>query len=648
MCGIAGGVDCSLNRDAWTDLLEGMGNELGHRGPDDQRHWMDCNVGVGLVHTRLSIIDLSESGSQPMNSRDNRFVMVFNGEIYNFQTLKQELVSKGHHFIGGSDTEVVLAAVIEWGIDDAIERFVGMFAFALWDREAERLFLCRDRMGEKPLYYAWVDQTFIFASELKALKRHPKWSGEINLGSVADLLKYAYIPSPETIYKQVFKLPPGTLLCLDTKRNKTVSMKPYWSTFDCAFAKDDQRFTDEASALEELEHRLLESIKGQMISDVPLGAFLSGGIDSSLVTALMQAQSDVPVKTFSIGFFEQGYDESDWAQRVADHLGTDHHRMYVTTEDALGVIPELGRIYDEPFADVSQIPTFLLSRLTREHVTVSLSGDGGDELFGGYNRYFWGNNLYEKMSLFPVQGRRALSRGIRFFSPKIYDHMASMLGRVLPREFSSGRLGDKLHKFAGVMGCGTRGAFYDRLISQWHYPGSAFVDPSVWHPKIRFVKEKEQFRNFSEMMMYMDQMSYLPDDILVKMDRAAMAVGLETRVPFLDHRVVAFAWQLPLNLKVRQNKGKYILRCLLRKYLPESLIDRPKMGFGVPIDSWLRGPLRAWAGELIDPDRLSEAQIFNPDVIGKIWNAHQSGRRNFQYQLWPILMFQSWVENEKR
>lgn len=648
MCGISGGLQLGLNCGEWEDVLSRMGAALRHRGPDDGGVWYDAEAGVGLVHRRLSIVDLSPAGHQPMHSADGRYVISFNGEIYNFTALRRELESYGHGFRGHSDTEVMLAAFSRWGIEAAVKRFIGMFAFAVWDAQARVLYLCRDRAGEKPLYYGWIGDTFLFGSELKALRAHPAWRGEIDRDVLPLFLRYNYVPAPYSIYKGVRKLTPGTILSVSpdgAARNGNCRPQPYWTAREAAEEGVRHPFRGSAEeAVAELERLLSEVVAGQMVADVPLGAFLSGGIDSSLVVALMQAQSAAPVKTFTIGFHEAGYNEAEFAKAVAAHLKTDHTELYVTPKEAMDVIPRLPTLYDEPFADSSQIPTFLISEMTRRHVTVSLSGDGGDELFGGYNRYLWGRSIWDKIGWVPLRLRRAAAGGVVSISPATWD---AAFG-VLPRSLRHATPGDKLHKMAEILSVEDTEAMYRRLVSSWHRPGelvrggseppTALTDDTCWADLADFVQR----------MMYFDLITYLPDDILVKVDRAAMGVSLETRVPYLDHRVIEFAWRVPLALKIRDGKGKWLLRQVLYKYVPPVLVERPKAGFGVPIDAWLRGPLHEWAEGLLDERRLRREGYFEPGPIRKKWDEHLSGSANWMFCLWSVLMFQSWLESVRQ
>jgi asparagine synthase (glutamine-hydrolysing) len=615
-----------------------------YRGPDDSGVWSDQRTGIGLGHARLSILDLTPEGHQPMVSASGRYVIVFNGEVYNFAELRSELEVVGQKFRGHSDTEMMLAAFEEWGIEKAIPRFVGMFAFVLWDRAKRVLTLACDRMGEKPLYYGWQGNTFLFGSELKALKAHPAFQGEIDRGALALMLRHNYIPAPYSIYKDIRKLLPGTYLNFLMGKREGEPVQ-YWSVREVAERGQAQPFAgSETEAVMALESHLLGSISLQMIADVPLGAFLSGGVDSSTVVALMQAQSSRPVKTFTIGFHEEGYDEAQYAKSVARHLGTEHTELYIMPKEAMNVIPRLPALYDEPFSDSSQIPTFLVSELARRHVTVSLSGDGGDELFGGYNRYFWATNIWRRISWAPQPMRAALAGALTALPPSAWNVMFEGLVHFLPAGWRYANPGDKLHKLAEILAVRTPEEIYLGLVSHWkqptevvrgtHEPPTVLTDPAQW----------ADLPDFEQRMMYLDQMTYLPGDILTKVDRAAMGVSLETRVPFLDHRVVEFAWSLPLPMKIRNGQGKWLLRQVLGRHVPKELMERPKMGFGVPIDMWLRGPLKGWAEELLNEARLQREGFFDHRPIREKWVEHRTGRRNWSYYLWDVLMFQAWLE----
>ncbi len=651
MCGIAGFLSTTHGNSRSLDVLTTMLSTLSHRGPDDFGTWLDPDAGIGLGHRRLSILDLSPAGHQPMHSESGRYVIVFNGEIYNHSLVRNELDKVSScRWRGHSDTEIILAAVEKWGIDGALKRFVGMFSIALWDKNERTLTLARDRIGEKPLYYGWNGNTFLFASELKAFKAYPAFSPEIDTNSIALQLRYCYIPAPHTIYKGIRKLIPGTTVSirLNEQNGRYLEPVPYWSAH--AIAEDGMQHpfcgTDQ-EAIDALESLLFDSIGMQMVADVPLGAFLSGGVDSSTIVTLMQAQSVRPVKTFTIGFHEERYNEAEYAKSVAKHLGTDHTELYVTPEDALAVIPKLPSLYDEPFSDSSQIPTFLVSQLTRSHVTVSLSGDGGDELFGGYNRYCWGQEIWSNVGWTPKCIRSALAAGLRSLSPHIWDRIFAAITPILPHKFRQRLPGDKLHKLAEVIDVTNPVEMYRKLVSSWKSPD--LIVRGAVEPEI-LLADRRQWLNTNDVtlqMMFLDMITFLPDDILVKVDRAAMGVSLETRVPFLDHRVVEFAWKLPLNLKIRNGVGKWALRQVLYRYVPKELIERPKTGFSIPLDAWLRGSLRDWAESLLNEERLKREGFFHPAPIRQKWVEHLSGQRNWQYHLWDVLMFQAWLEAQR-
>jgi len=646
MCGIVGYVATRSTVDE--DTVRSMADALVHRGPDDAGVWIDRDAGIALGHRRLSVVDLSPGGHQPMYSADGRLVVVFNGEIYNFRELRKELEASAESPIawrGHSDTEVLLEAASRWGVERALPRFVGMFAFALWDRSRRTLVLARDRLGEKPLYYGWQGDAFLFGSELKALRRHPRWRADVDRNAVASFARFSYVPAPYSIYRGIFKLPPGAWLEIDCRGDASAAdLRPrrYWSLADVVRTSNRIRADiDPEAAVDEFERLFGSAVAGQMIADVPLGAFLSGGVDSSAVVAVMQAHSPRPVRTFTIGFSEEAFNEAHHARAVAAHLGTEHTELYVTPEDALAVIPELPRVYDEPFSDSSQIPTLLLSRLTRRSVTVSLSGDGGDELFGGYNRYTWCNQIWRRVGVLPVPLRRALARSMTTPGPAAWDRLAALVRPLLPASLRHASVGDKVHKLAGMLAQSGPQGVYRALVSHWN--GAALVPGATELPTpIDGAEGAPPIGDLTAWMMFVDTLTYLPDDILVKVDRASMAASLESRVPLLDHRIVEFAWSLPDSLKVRHGTGKWILRQLLYRHVPKELIERPKMGFGVPIDSWLRGPLRGWAEDLLDETRLAREGWFDAAEVRRKWTEHLSGRRNWQYHLWDILMFQAW------
>lgn len=643
MCGITGVVRYRNSEQTLSAIVSDMANQLIHRGPDADGVWTDAEEGVGLGHRRLSILELSQAGAQPMQSARQRYVLAFNGEVYNHLELRRELT--GHNWRGHSDTETLLAAIEKWGLRPTLKRLVGMFAIALWDRERRELTLARDRVGEKPLYYGWFDGAFLFGSELKALTAFPGWHGEVDRDSLTLYLRHSYVPAPHTIWKGVYKLPPGS--CLTISRQSALSVSPtpdhYWRSVSIASEPVDEGL-DDITAIEGLDARLHQAIAGQMIADVPLGAFLSGGVDSSTIAAIMQAQSPRPIRTFTIGFSEADYDEAKHAKAVAEHLGTDHTELYFGSADALAVIPHLADIYDEPFGDSSQLPTHLVASLARQHVTVCLSGDGGDEVFGGYNRYIWGPEIWRQIRSVPLAVRQFAGEVIQLLPLQIYDGM----GRHLPHRWRQPALGDRLHKLASILGVADPDEIYWRLISQHQEPSTVVIgggEPLTWaDAEAASFAASPRGSEFTERMMFRDLVGYLPGDILTKVDHAAMATSLETRMPFLDHRLLQFAWTLPQHMKTRHGQGKWLLRQVLYRYVQKELIERPKQGFGVPIDSWLRGPLREWAESLLDESRLQREGFFNSGPIRRKWHEHLSGRRNWQHWLWNVLIFQAWRE----
>jgi asparagine synthase (glutamine-hydrolysing) len=646
MCGIAGFIDRSAQEP--DELCRRMARALAHRGPDDQGVWTDRECGVALGHQRLAILDLSPAGHQPMRSRRDRFVIAFNGEIYNHLSIRRELegAQLAPPWLGHSDTETLLAAIEAWVLRGALERCVGMFAFALWDRKERRLSLARDRCGEKPLYYGRQGTAFLFASELKALYLHPAFHRQLSGGALALYLRHNYVPEPYCIYDDIHKLAAGTYVEIDAHGNAG-DVTAYWSALAAIEASQAAPFRGEpAAAAEELERILGDAIAGQMVADVPLGAFLSGGVDSSLIVALMQARSARPVRTFTIGFAEAAYDESRYARAVAAHLGTEHTELIVSPAQALAVIPRLPAMYDEPFADSSQIPTALICQLARTHVTVCLSGDAGDEVFGGYTRYVLAGRIWSTIGHIPKPLRRMAERLVRTLSPDDWDRRFQAVAPLLPRHWRQARLGDRLHKAGDLLTADTRAEVYRALVSHWSRPGSICAGAEEPRSRLMELMDNCRLRHFEEAMMFWDLMTYLPGDILVKVDRAAMAVSLETRVPMLDHRVIEFAWRLPLDMRLRNRQGKWLLRQLLYRHVPRELIDRPKMGFGVPIDAWLRGPLRDWAETLLSEARLRSEGIFDPLPVRQRWREHVEGKRNWAYLLWDVLMFQAWHETQ--
>ncbi len=619
MCGFAGFFDRNAHGAArdLEDIATSMATRLRHRGPDDAGAWADPRAGVALGFRRLSIVDLSEHGKQPMHSASSRYVIALNGEIYNHRALRAELADTTE-FRGHSDTEVLLAAIEKWGLATALARAVGMFAFALWDSETRALHLVRDRLGERPLYYGSVGGVLLFGSELKALKAHPAWRGEVDRDVVSLLLRYGYIPAPFSIFKGIRKVPPGSWLTI-TDPSELGALNEYWSAKRVVETGAASRFRgSETEATDELEKLLRAAIRDQMVADVPVGALLSGGIDSSTVVALMQSEATRPAKTFTIGFHEPRYNEAAHAKEVARHLGTDHTELYVSSQDALNVIPKLPSLYDEPFADHSQIPTFLVTSLARQAVTVSLSGDGGDELFGGYHRYFYSRRIWDGAGWLPRPLRRAAS-GVA----KNFGRRAALLGDLIASKDP-----DDL---------------YLRFMSQWRDP-ARIVLGATEPPTAATSNHRPALSDYVEMMMYLDLVSYLPDDILAKVDRASMGVSLEVRVPMLDHRVVEFAASVPMAMKMRHGEGKQLLRNVLHRHVPKALVDRPKWGFALPLGDWLRGPLRPWADALLDENKLRDGGIFDPAPIVARWRNHLNGGRESVSPLWTVLMFQAWAE----
>ena len=641
MCGVTGFLDLTRERriDELCASVESMTSAVRHRGPDADGIWTDAEVGMALGHRRLSIVDLSDAGAQPMHSTSGRYVISYNGEIYNAEDLSARLASTGHTFRGHSDTEVLVEAIDAWGLNGALEAANGMFAFALWDRQERELHLVRDRLGEKPLYYGWMGDTLLFGSELKALRAHPAFRADINREALTAYFRSNCVPAPLSIYENVWKLPPATVLTIAPRsaHPREATPVPYWSVLD-AFGSHAgaTKFTDD-DAIDAADELLRDATKIRMRSDVPLGAFLSGGLDSSTVVALMQAQSTQSVRTFTIGSMSRVFNEADRAAEVAGHLGTRHSELIVTGEDALAVIPRLGQIYDEPFADSSQIPTLLVAELARRDVTVSLSGDGGDEVFGGYDRYRTVPMLAKRLSRVPPGARAAAARAMFAVPPPVWDTMT----RPIPSRFRPRIPATKVAKLSQLMTLDSPSDMYRQLVTHWDDPASlvigghepAFATGTDWSDG-----------DIVRQMMELDTVGYLPDDILVKLDRATMSVSLEGRIPLLDHRIVELLAGMPTHMKIRDGETKWLLRRVLERYVPAKLLKAPKSGFGVPVASWLRGPLRPWAEELLSPPRIARDGYLREQPIREMWNAHQGGRRDWSYHLWDVLMFQSWLD----
>lgn len=649
MCGINGFFSSAVSQPA--AILESrvrrMADALRHRGPDDAGAWVDADVGIALGHRRLSILDLSPAGHQPMLSASGRYVIAFNGEVYNHLELRATLAAEGRApaWRGHSDTETLLAGFSAWGVEPTLQRCVGMFAIALWNRKSRTLTLARDRFGEKPLYYGWVGhgaaRTFVFGSELKALRAHPDFSAPVCRQALAQFLRFNYVPAPLSIYEGIRKLEPGCLLTVQVGPREDVRIQRWWSLPAVVERARSNPVTDPVVAVQQLEQRLGDAVRLQSLADVPLGAFLSGGVDSSAIVALMQQQASRPVKTFTIGFDEAGFDEAPYALAVARHLGTEHYEMRVTSRMTLDVVPELPAMYDEPFADSSQVPTHLVCKAARQHVTVALSGDAGDELFGGYNRYLWGPRLWGQVAWLPFPLRRALGRAIATVPAAGWD--------VLGRSAGMPQLGNKAGKFAHQLATvHSINDLYWSLVTEWNDPrllvkglatAARLDDESCRALDAALPADLDAV----ERMMLRDSLTYLPDDILCKVDRAAMSASLETRVPFLDHRVVELAWQLPVHLKVQGHTGKQVLRELLYKHVPRELIERPKAGFAIPVGQWLRGPLRDWAEALLDEARLEREGYLHTAPVREAWRQHLAGHDNTA-RLWSVLMWQAWLE----
>jgi len=664
MCGIIGFLNTSGLQDDAEQTLRRMSHKLQHRGPDSDGIWLDQAAGIAIAHQRLAIIDLSSEGAQPMHSSSGRYVISYNGEVYNYRELRKILEDRGQKFRGTSDTEIMLAAVEEFGIVDAVKKMNGMFAFALWDRKLSELTLVRDRIGIKPLYYGWAGQTFVFGSQLNALKAHPSFAAEIDRTLVPTMISLNYIPSPRSIYKNIYKLEPGCTLTFSSKsiaslkgsfspaaNDSTSSFHPvrYWSIEEIAKKQSQSKISLSLSdATDELTKLLTDAVKLQMVSDVPLGAFLSGGIDSSLVVALAQSTSKSAINTFAIGFHEPGYNEATYAKSIAKYLGCNHTELYLSANEAASFVPDIASYYDEPFADSSQIPTFLVSKLARKNVTVTLSGDGGDELFGGYSRYSEAMQLWDKLSLFPAQLRMLSAKLIQTFplsqSKALYDCI------VKPGKNFQAYKNPFYLLYQGALSLNTASfaELYELYLSSWYDRRKLFAGDYDQSTILRSHSAWQSTNSRISSMMLLDSLTYLPDDVLTKVDRASMAVSLESRVPLLDHRVIEYAWSLPDDYKFSAGKGKLILKNVLRKFLPQELFERPKMGFGVPVGNWLRGPLRDWAETMLSEKSLNETQLFNASHVRKQWQNHLNNHEHAQNFLWNVIMFQAWYQQQSK
>ena len=651
MCGLTGFLDRDTRMSAGESgtLVSRMAQTMHLRGPDSGGEWVDPEAGIALGFRRLAIVDLSLAGHQPMQSASERFVIAFNGEVYNSVSLKCELEAAGlaPRFRGHSDTEVMLACIEAWGLERAVGKFIGMFAIALWDRRERTLSLVRDRLGVKPLYYAQFGETLLFGSELKPIRQHPAFRNEIDRDALAIYLRHNCIPAPYCIYKGVRKLTPGTILTIAPGRKPLPEPEAYWSLKEVAeHGVANLADMSDEEAIEELDKLLRDAVGLRMAADVPLGVFLSGGYDSSIVAAQMQAQSAKPVKTFTIGFHEKGYNEAEHAKEIAGILGTEHTELYVSQKEAMGVIPKLPEMYDEPFADSSQIPTFLVSKLARESVTVSLSGDGGDELFGGYTRYFQGRSIWNRLKTIPLPLRGLASSMMSSLSPNAWNSLYRVASPALPARYRQSHPGEKIVKLAEIIPAKSADDLYLQLVSHWKNASEVVKGGSEPFTILTDCNRQSKLANFTERMMQYDSVTYLPDDILTKVDRASMGVSLEAREPLLDHRIVEFAWKLPMEMKIRDGQGKWILRQVLYRYVPKEHMERPKMGFGIPLQDWLRGDLRDWAESLLNAKKLEEGGYFHPEPILRKWNQHLSGKMNWHSHLWDILMFQAWLESQ--
>lgn len=655
MCGIAGiAASGSYSSEELQSIANAMVSTMVHRGPDDHGVWLAPRNALALAHRRLSIQDLSAEGHQPMASVSGRYHIVFNGEIYNFQQIRFDLHSLGYRFRGHSDTEVLLAAVEEWGIDATLQLSRGMFAMAIWDQEAKELLLCRDRLGEKPLFFGWVQNNFVFASELKAIRKIFRNTLQVDLDALAAYFRFGYVPTPYSIYKGIFKLQPGTILRVPQNaffsgdgfdplpKGSAFSPQPYWEVELAVRNGLASPITSDLEAIEQFDLLLREVVTQQKIADVPIGTFLSGGVDSSLVSAVMQAVSDRPIKTFTIGFREREFDEAPYARAIALHIGSEHHEQYVSAADGLSMVDELPWYWDEPFADSSQIPSLIVARKARQKVTVCLTGDGGDELFCGYNRYITAFDLWQMQQRLPVWLGKSLARLLCLVPPEAWQKGYLLLKALQGDAKTQANVGLKIHKLAGLLGADSLPEAYRFLLSYWNDPADV-LQYSRELPSILDRVPHPAFGCFIHDAMYWDQVGYLVDDNLVKGDRASMACSLETRLPLLDHRVLEFSWRLPLMMKYRHGKGKWLLRQVLYRYVPKNLIERPKMGFSVPVGQWLRGPLKEWGADLLFGSSSVGRDVLDNKIILQTWQEHQDCRYDYSHKLWTLLMWLAWV-----
>ena len=652
MCGFAGVAGCHESPEKMASILKGMGSALSHRGPDDSGIWQISEFGLGLAHQRLSIVDLKGRSRQPMASRSGRYVIAYNGEIYNFRDLRRTLEASGKRFRTTSDTEVLLEAIDKWGIQSALHRCVGMFAFALVDLEDRTLYLVRDRIGEKPLYYGYQGDLFLFGSELRALRAHPEWRGEMSTNAADAMLRLGYVPAPYSIYQDISKLEPGCLVSLQFGNGASRPLKSErWWSYSELFQSPSKPLTrlSQREFQEEFEDLFGATIADHSMADVSVGGFLSGGVDSSLVLAEMQRQSPRPIKSFTIGFEETSYDESPYAHAVAENIGTDHQRRILTARDAQEVIPQIPEIFDEPFADSSQIPTILLSRLASETVKVVVSGDGGDEMFGGYNRYLWGPRLSAFNSIFPLSSRKLVASGFERLGLLFSGRAEDAIFGLAPDGLATRQLSEKLRKLSDVLRAVDNVDLYKELVQQKVPTAVASSqDISSWRKILDGQKFADSGIKFDQRMMILDSVTFLPDDILVKVDRASMSSGLEVRAPLLDYRIVEFASRLPLGAKIKGGKGKVLLRGALAKRLDQHLMNRPKAGFALPIGRWMKGPLRTWVDSVLDRNHIANTGILDPQEVDTLWKGFCRGENNNFLAIWHILMFQAWYQTYER